>query len=85
MVQLRSLIKHRIAHCLRVPLNDRIHFMAYKICSQVLDQLINLMQNDPLWEVKVEAINGKLKVAMKAISVIFNIHIILLKGIVHLK
>ncbi len=31
----------------------------HKTCSQVLDQLINLMQNDPLWEVKVEAINGK--------------------------
>lgn len=49
-----------IARCPRVPLTDRIHFMANKMCSQVQDQLMNLMQNDPLWEVRVEAINGKL-------------------------
>lgn len=68
-------------------MNDRIHFMANKMCSQVLDQLINLMQNDPLWEVKVEAINGKLQNGCneRHLCLTYLNCTMLLKGIVHLK
>lgn len=54
-----KIAKNEIAHSLGVRLNEHINFMANKMFSQVLDHLINLMQYDPLWEVKVEAINGK--------------------------